>query len=334
MTRYGRGRHRRGESDGLDHPALFYADDEAYLAGTVPFLRGAVESGLPAMMAAPPHRLDLVRSALGPVASDVVFHDMTVAGRNPGRIIGGVLRAFADVHADRAGVRIVGEPIWAGRSREEYAAAVQHEALINVALADRAVEVLCPYDTAALAPAVIDDAVRTHPVVVERGVTTDSPSYADPVELARRYSGPLEEPTAIGEALVFAAPSGPRAVRTAVAEHAARAGLAPDRVADLALAAFEVAVNTVLHTGGRGLLAVWTREPGTASGWEADEPPAVVCEVQDGGWIPDPLVGRHRGDPVGRGYGLRLVHELCDLVRVHTDPALGTTVRMTMYLEP
>lgn len=328
------GRHRRGERGGLGHPALFYADDASYLAGTVPFLREAVESGLPAMMAAPPDRLDLAQAALGPSASGVAFHDMTVAGRNPGRIIAGVLREFADEHADRDGARIIGEPIWAGRSPEEYAAAVQHEALINVALADRPVTVLCPYDTTALGPDVIDDAARTHPVVVERGVTTVSADYADPLEIAQRLSGPLDEPTGMGETLVFAAPTGPRAVRLAVAEHGAHAGLAADRVADLSLAAYEVAVNTVLHTSGPGLLAVWTREPGAGSGWEAAEPPAVVCEVQDSGWIADPLVGRHRGDPAERRpYGLRLAHQLCDLVRVHSHPTSGTTVRMTMYLD-
>ncbi len=329
----GPGRHRRGNGGALIHPALFYADDQSYVAGTVPFLREAVEAGQPAMMAAPPSRLELVQAGLGPAAADVVFHDMTVAGRNPGRIIAGVLREFADRNADHDGVRIIGEPIWAGRSPEEYAAAVQHEALINLALADRAVTVLCPYDTSALDANVIDDAARTHPVLTERGVTTASAHYADPSGLAQRFSGPLDEPAGLGETLVFAAPSGPRAVRLAVAEHAASAGLDPDRVADLSLAAYEVAVNTVLHTSRPGLLAVWTRESTVGPGWEAAERPAVVCEFQDSGWIADPLVGRHDGHPSERrGYGLRLAHQLCDLVRVHSDPALGTTVRMTMYL--
>ena len=95
------GRHRQGGAATLVHPALFYADDEAYLAGTVPFLREGLDAGEPVMMAAPPDRLDLVHAALGPQASDVVFHDMTVAGRNPGRIIAGVLRAFVDEHGGR-----------------------------------------------------------------------------------------------------------------------------------------------------------------------------------------------------------------------------------------
>ncbi|GLZ50154.1 anti-sigma regulatory factor [Actinomycetospora sp. NBRC 106375] len=317
------GRHRRIESGGLVHPALFYGDDAAYVAGTVPFLREGIAAGSPVMMAAPPSRLDLVRDGLGPDAADVVFHDMTVAGRNPGRIIAGVLRAFADEHADHDEVRIIGEPIWAGRGQDEYAAAAQHEALINVALADRPVAVLCPYDTGALDPTWIADAARTHPVVIENGTTSTSEHYADPAELAHWFSGPLGEPVELGETLVFDAPTGPRVVRTAVAEHAVRAGLDQARAGDLALAAYEVAVNTVLHTGRPGLLALWTRERSAA----------VVCEIQDSGWIADPLVGRHGCGPAdGRGYGLHLAHQLCDLVQVHSDPDLGTTVRMTVDL--
>ncbi len=329
-----RGQHRRTEVGGLAHPALFYADDESYLAGTLPFLREGLDAGRPVMMAAPPAKLDIVAAALGPVASQVVFHDMTLAGRNPGRIIAGVLRAFVDEHAERGRVHIIGEPIWAGRTPAEYAAAVQHEALINVALVDRPASVLCPYDTSALDPAAVADAERTHPVLIEGGESSTSAHYADPTELALRTSGPLAEPTEIGETLVFSAPTGPRTVRTAVAEHALRAGLDEDRVSDLCLSAYEVAVNTVVHTGRPGLLALWMREQGRSAGWEAAEPAAVVCEVQDSGWISDPLVGRHRCGPAeGRGYGLRLAHELCDLVQVHSDPSLGTTVRMTMYLD-
>lgn len=323
---------RDGGAGTLVHPALFYADDDAYVAGTVPFLREGLERDEPVMMAAPPSRLALVEDALGPLAARVALHDMTLAGRNPGRIIAGVLRAFVDEHADRGRVRIIGEPIWAGRSPQEYAAAVQHEALINVALADRPATVLCPYDTTALAPAAIADAQRTHPVLVEHGHTTSSGRYVDPTELAQGVAGPLAEPTELGETLVFSAPTGPRAVRTAVVEHALRAGLDEDRAADLALASYEVAVNTVVHTGRPGLLALWTRGAG-APGWEAVEPAAVVCEVQDSGWIADPLVGRHPCGPAeGRGYGLRLAHQLCDLVQVHSDPRDGTTVRLTLHL--
>lgn len=302
------------------HLGLLYADPDAYVAGIAGFLREGLEAGEPVMMAAPPANVELVRDALGPDAGAVAFHDMTRAGRNPGRIIGGVLTTFTDEHAGAERVRIVGEPIWAGRTPDEYAVAAQHEALINLALAERPVTVLCPYDGSALDARALADAHRTHPLVVEGDVTTPSSDYADPAVLARELGGPLAEPEELGETLVFHAPTGPRTVRRAVAEHARRAGLPDERTSDLCLAAHEVAVNTVVHTDGPGILSLWTTVDG-----------AVVVEVQDGGWIGDPLAGRYPAGPgEGRGFGLRLVHELCDLVQVHTDPAAGTTVRMTM----
>ena len=44
-----------------------------------------------------------------------------------------------DAHPDKH-VRVIGEPIWPGRSDLEYPACVQHEALINRAFAVRDVE--------------------------------------------------------------------------------------------------------------------------------------------------------------------------------------------------
>lgn len=114
-------------SEPFVHPALFYRGKEQYTAGTVPFLVEGLAAGEAVAVAVPGPNLELIKAELGASAAEVTFLDMTRAGRNPGRIIPGVLRAFADAHpADR--VRIIGEPIWAGRSAVEYPACVQHEA--------------------------------------------------------------------------------------------------------------------------------------------------------------------------------------------------------------
>src|SRR5690606_41531439 len=118
--------------------------------------------------------------------------DMAEAGRNPGRIIPGVLHAFADRHA--AGrVRIVGEPVWPGRSAAEYPACAQHEALINLAFAGRPVSILCPYDTAGLHPVAIADARATHPVVTARRGEHVRGDFA-PAHIVRAYNQPRPEP--------------------------------------------------------------------------------------------------------------------------------------------
>ncbi len=303
------------------HPALFYCGPADYLSGTVPFIHAGLDAGEPVMVAVPGPNLALIADALGDASSEIRMADMTVAGRNPGRIIGSVLTAFADEHAGRR-VRVIGEPIWAGRTSTEYPACVQHEALINLAFEGRDATILCPYDTRRLTPDVIMDATRTHPLVYEGSVEMTSPSYENPLELVERYNDPLPDPEdAIDiELMVFDGAVGARAVRQFVHDRAVAAGLHPERVADIRRAAHEVALNTIMHTGQAGLLTVWVEDG------------QLVCEIQDSGVITDPLAGRRPPEPHdGLGSGLLLVHTLCDLVRQHRT-AQGTTTRMFVRL--
>lgn len=306
---------------GFVHPALFYAGPSDYLAGTVPFVRAGLEAGEPVLVAVPGPNLARIADALGDASADVRMADMTVAGRNPGRIIGSVLTAFADEHAGRR-VRVIGEPIWAERSSTEYPACVQHEALINLAFEGRDATILCPYDTRRLSPAALLDATRTHPLLYEGAAEKASPGYEDPLDLVERYNEPLPEPdgTVDMDLMVFDGAVGARAVRQFVHDRAVAAGLGPDRVTDIRRAAHEVALNTIVHTGRAGLLSVWEEEG------------HLVCEVQDSGTITDPLAGRRPPEAHdGSGSGLLLVHALCDLVRHHrTDE--GTTTRLFVRL--
>lgn len=296
------------------HPALFYADEREYLEGTVPFVRAALEAGEPVAVAVPTENLRLIRDGLGADADGVRLLDMREAGRNPGRIIPGVLRAFTDAQPSGTRAHIIGEPIWAGRSATEYPACVQHEALINAAFQGRTATILCPYDTRRLAPEVIADAYATHPTLVRggSGAAENSSAYA-PGEIVARYNEPLPP---VPDAPVFAvrAASLSEVRHLAVAE-AARLGLPSARLEDLALVAAELATNSVVHGGGSGSLRVWA---------EGD---SVLCEVRDAGRLTDPLAGRRPASRDQRGgRGLLLVNLVADLVRLHSDDE-GTTVR-------
>lgn len=298
------------------HPALFYRSEAEYTDRTVAFVREGLAAGEPVAVAVPGPNLELVRGGLGADARDVTFLDMTEAGRNPGRIIPGVLRAFADAHA-RVRVRIVGEPIWAGRSAAEYPACAQHEALINAAFAGRPATILCPYDETRLAANVLADALATHPTVIAQGDARASEAY-DWRAVVARYNEPLTCPPDAG-VLAFGAGELPEARRFAV-DRAASLGLAGRRLQDAELAVAELTTNSVVHGGGGGTLAVWA---------EAGQ---VVCEVRDGGRLTDPLAGRRPAEPgqIG-GRGLLLVHYVADLVRVHTTDG-GTAVRFCLGL--
>ncbi|MCF1510167.1 anti-sigma factor RsbA family regulatory protein [Streptomyces glomeratus] len=294
------------------HPALFYRGAQQYVAGTVPFVLAGLAAGEPVAVAAPPDRLQLIRDGLGARADEVRFVDMTEAGRNPGRIIPAVLRGFADAHRDGR-VRIIGEPIWPGRTPVEYPACVQHEALINAAFTGREVTILCPYDAAALEGGVLDDAWATHPVVIDEDGETASALY-DPEAAVARYNEALSVPPG-AETFFFQGSGQLSEAREFAVGHGERMGLSGPALEDLALAVAELTTNSVIHGAGGGTLGIWP------------EGEYVVCQVHDAGRLMDPLAGRRPQTPTRPGgRGLLLVNHVADLVRTHTgDP--GTTIR-------
>ncbi|ADJ48217.1 anti-sigma regulatory factor [Amycolatopsis mediterranei S699] len=298
------------------HPALFYRDADEYLAGTVPFIRSGLAAGEPVAVSVPAANLALLRAELGADADRITLMDMGIAGRNPGRIIPGVLRAFADTHPDRH-VRIIGEPIWPDRSAHEYPACVQHEALINLAFTGRDVTILCPYDTQNLTPAVLADAEATHPLLIDTAGQRNSTAY-DPEAIIAGYNQPLPEPTDAADLTVDA--TNLAHARTLARTHARQAGLSQDKTADVELVVTELVTNSIDHGGGTGRLRIWT-----ADGY-------LLCQVHDHGTLTDPLAGRHPVPPdQHRNRGLLLVNHMADLVRLHTNTD-GTTFRVHFRL--
>ncbi|HEU0212860.1 MAG TPA: sensor histidine kinase [Jiangellaceae bacterium] len=294
------------------HAAHVYRGADEYLAATVPFLLDGLAGDEPVAAAVPEPGLRLIEGELGSAAPRVRLIDMGQVGRNPGRIIPGVLRAFADAHPDTR-VRIVGEPVWPGRSALEYPACAQHEALINHAFDGRNVAILCPYDADGLDPRILSDATMTHPVIVDRNGRRDSPDFA-PDDVIAAYN--VDLPDAPNAAAVAFDIDDLGQVRAFAVEHASRIGMAGERLDDVALAVGELAANSIRYGGGSGTLKVWA------------DAGHVVCEVRDGGYIEDRLAGRIPAVPrqVG-GYGLLIVNDLADLVRTQTGPA-GTAIRL------
>ncbi|WP_328470553.1 sensor histidine kinase [Actinoplanes sp. NBC_00393] len=300
----------------FDHPGLLYHDLGEYLRGTTSFVRAAVAAGDAVLVAVPGANLGPLRDSLADLAAEVSFADMTVAGRNPGRIIPGVLLKFAAAHAGRR-VSIIGEPIWPGRSEVEYPACAAHEALINSVFAGRDAAILCPYDAARLDRTRLHDAWRTHPVMIAGGGRRPSPWYADPLTTAARFNRPLPEVPQRAAAVSFAEVRDLARIRRFVTERAARAGLPAERTDDLVAAVNELVENTILHTAAGGVVSFWVED-------------AVVCQVDDHGHLSDVLAGRVPPDThTEGGRGLLLANLLCDLVRIHTRPG-GTSIRLQM----
>jgi anti-sigma regulatory factor (Ser/Thr protein kinase) len=303
----------------FSHEVVFYAGAADFAARTAGFVRQGVEAGEPVLVMVTADKIELLRAELGEAADGVSFVDMGEAGRNPGRIISAWADYAADHLAEGRPLRGIGEPIWAGRSSDELVECQHHESLLNLAFGHAdGFRLLCPYDTTALPRDVIDEARRSHPLILEGEALSECAGYRHP-DVAGPSARPLPPPRGPSQEMIFKQTDLKR-VRTFVSELADEAGLPAERTDDLVVAVNEAATNSVRHGGGQGVFRIW-RDSG-----------ALVCEVRDAGRIDEPLVGRRRperGAP--GGHGLWIANQMCDLVQVRSRHG-GTVVRLHMRL--
>lgn len=303
------------------HEALLYAGMADFLAGTVPFVRGGLEAGEPVLVVESAAKIARLRAELGSDASLVHFADMAGVGANPARII----PAWRDFVTEQGGegrrLRGIGEPIWNGRTPVELVECQRHESLLNTAFATGDPWwLLCPYDTQAMDPSVIDEARRSHPYVTDGKTFRRSDDYRGLDACGAPFDVPLPEPGSDAQEIAFQA-SNLLDVRALVGRHAADAGLTSSRAANLVLAVNEVATNSIVHGGGKGTLRIW-RETGGLS-----------CEVRDAGQISNPLVDRELASSGTVGSrGLWLANQLCDLIQIRSLRG-GSAVRLHMWLK-
>jgi anti-sigma regulatory factor (Ser/Thr protein kinase) len=280
------------------------------------FVEDGVSAGEPVLVALPPEKLEQVRAALATVAGDVHFEDMSVVGRNPGRILG-LFWDWSQRHNRR--VRCLGEPIWPGRNEAETLEGQRHEALINLAFKDTEMTLLCMYDGQQLGPDALAHARTTHPSFAGmNGAQDETEGFGDQLQIFMSADRSLSAPPQSATVHSFERDLYP--LRQLVAASDATAGLTPERTADFVFAINEAAENVIKHGRWHGTVRLWR------------DGVSVVGEVCGGGCITDPFAGRYRppADALS-GRGLWLINQLCDLVQLRsTDQA--TTVRIHMQV--
>jgi transcriptional regulator with XRE-family HTH domain len=162
----------------LTHAALVYRDGDEF-AGTVqPFTAEGVERSEAVMVVTTPANIESVRGGLGRDARRVEFVDSAAWYGTPAATLLAYREfASAKLEAGAPWVRVVGEPVWTGRTTAEARLWARYESLINLAFASWPVTVLCPYDRRCLRPAIIRQAHATHPEILSDGVAESSPDY-------------------------------------------------------------------------------------------------------------------------------------------------------------
>jgi anti-sigma regulatory factor (Ser/Thr protein kinase) len=298
------------------HEALFYAGDDEFLGATVPFIAAGLALDEPVLVVVDRRKIDALRDALDGAADEVQFADMVEVGRNPGRIIPAWREFVTENGSGGRRLRGIGEPISADRSTEALVEFHRHESLLNLAFADSPDWwLLCPYDTASLPAEVVDEARHTHPFLLEGGHHRSSPWAPDLDAISAPFGHPLPDPPGDTPEFVFDLGS-LAAVRALVRQVGVEAGFDTSRVADLVLAADEIAANSIRHGGGGGVLRTWI------------DGHTVICDIRDTGRLEAPLAGRSR-PTIGQigGHGLWLANQLCELVQIRATKD-GTIVRL------
>ena len=115
-------------------------------------------------------------------------------------------------------------------------------------------------------------------------------------------------------------------LRSAVSAHAAAAGMAPDRVYDVVVAAHELAANAVRHGAGHGRLRLWAADG------------ILACQITDNGSASadgnENAGAEHDAPwPVEHGHGLWVVGQIAEKFTIDRGPA-GTTATATFALRP
>lgn len=303
----------------LVHRAFVYGSSEEFVTTLVAHLRNGLEREDAALVVTTPPNARAVREGLGPDATDVEFHDSSTWYANSAQALDAYLRAVDGwTSAGAGGVTVVGEPIWPASTsaQREWS---RYESVLNLALAEKPVDLVCPYDARALPDFVLEQALWTHPHLAgENAVSSSSPGYVAPGSHGRALGAPARVRTR--SALLLTASGDLARLRRHVERQARRAGVDRNRVADVALASSEVGSNALRH--GRPPVRVRI----------GSEPGEFVVEVHDtGSGIEDPLAGWLAPVSDGGGWGLVLARRLADALEIRRD-AGESTVRLHFTL--
>jgi MEDS: MEthanogen/methylotroph, DcmR Sensory domain len=300
------------------HRACLYGSDQQFLAMAMPFLEEGLDRGDPVLAVTTPANLELVNATLGARGADVDYAESAFFGRRPAQRVAAFHRYWKRA-AGGSGirVRILAEPVWAGRSSREIAAWTRMEAALNVALAPTSISMICPYDMRILAPAILANARSTHPEQVDGPHATPCPEYGDPADFARTCdASPLPDPPASAAELQFTGDL--RGVRQFVARSAVAHGLPGDRAGMLVLAAGEVATYVKNQAPGHATVRAW------------EQPGAVVCDFR----LPraasngDPFLGLRPAELEAEpGDGLWLAGQICDWIEIRSGDD-SSTIRL------
>ncbi|MFF3245245.1 anti-sigma factor RsbA family regulatory protein [Streptomyces sp. NPDC002870] len=304
--------------NGFVHQACLYSDEEEFLATAVPFAEEGLTAGEPVLAVTTSANIQLLREALGELALALDTADTAHFGRRPVSRVAGFLRYSNRYGAPGRPVRMIAEPVWAGKCARQITEGKRMESGLNVLLAHTDARLICAYDTRTVPDHVVEAAWATHPRHVVGDLVLPCGTYTDPEVYAPAGQDPLPPPPA-GAALLEP-PASLAAVRSFARLRARAAGLAGERVALAETLANEALTWLLAHGSADAELRVW------------EEPGAVVWDLlalNREAALPGPYAGFvPPGPEAGQHDGLWLLRSLCEAVELRGEDGGGLRLRL------
>src|SRR5260370_9858562 len=131
----------------LAHRVLIYSSNDDFLSSAGPFLVDGIERADCVLVVTSLWQIALLHDALGDNAANVTFRDSSEWYRTPNDALSNY-RGFVQERYEQGAqwIRVIGEPVWAGRSDAEVIDWTRYESMINLALASAPATFMCPYD--------------------------------------------------------------------------------------------------------------------------------------------------------------------------------------------
>jgi anti-sigma regulatory factor (Ser/Thr protein kinase) len=302
--------------DRLAHEAVVFDRDDQVRARVLPYVREGLERGESMVVVASDTVRGIIADEFGSATDEfAVFADSIDhwAGGWPETLAANQEGMTSLIEAGLPWRRI-GEPVWMALPGGDVWS--RYEAIANEAFSDYPYYSLCLHDTRRLSPELVDNALRTHPLLWDGTEVTPSPHYQSTEAFLRSQ-----------EPLWSRAPDdreGSTVTRAGEARHLVHAGMPPSAshvlTGDVVLAVHELVVNAITAAGAAEVTH-W-RENGAVV-WEVSDDGLGMHETAAGYTPP-----RHEQE---RGRGLWIARTLADEATVRPYGP-GTAVRLWFAL--
>src|SRR6266542_2990645 len=160
------------------HHACIYVSGQEFLAMAIPFVRNGLALDEPVLVATTAANLQLLGDALYADADKFDYAETAYFGRRPPQRVAAFHR-YWQRHAsgNHRHVRVLAEPVWAGRSDRQVTAWQRMESALNVVLSATNIWMICPYDARVVDQAILRAARQTHPASVRRFVASQAAAH-------------------------------------------------------------------------------------------------------------------------------------------------------------